>query len=63
MWKNAEVRVFRFDPETVDKESCLFEFVEPVEGAEGYSWSDKELPDDLPIEVDMNGSVEANGKL
>ena len=64
MWKNAEVRVFKFDPETVDKEICLFEFVKAVEGAEGYSWSDRELPDVDPIEVNGDGTtVEANGKL
>lgn len=63
MWKNAEVRVFKFDPETVERDSCLFEFVEPVEGAEGYGWSDKEIPDEDPIEVNGDGSLEANGKL
>lgn len=63
MWKNAEVRVFRFDPETVNDESCLFEFVEAVEGAQGYSWSDRELPDEIPIEVNGVDGAEANGKL
>lgn len=63
MWKNAEVRVFEFDPETVDKDICLLKFVEPVEGAEGYGWSDRELPDEQPIEISANGSVESNGKL
>lgn len=64
MWKNAEVRVFRFDPATVGEESCLLEFVEAVEGAEGYGWSDRELPDEVPVEVGHDGTVvEANGKL
>lgn len=64
MWKNAEVRVFKFNPETVDKDSCLLQFVEPVQGAEGYGWSDKELPDDEDtIEINGDGSAEANGKL
>lgn len=63
MWRNAEVREFRFDPETVGEESCLLEFVAEVEGAEGYGWSDRELPDQVPVEVNGDGAVEANGKL
>jgi len=63
MWKNAEVRVFTFDQSTVDQDICLFEFGDVVEGATGYSWSDKEIPDPGPIEINSDGTVEANGKL
>lgn len=66
MWKNAEVRVFEFDPETVESESCLLKFVETVPGAEGYGWSDRELPDEgegADVEINAKGEVKgaANG--
>ena len=61
MWKNAEVRMFTFDPETVDSEACLLKFEGAVNGAEGYGFGDRELLEDVEVSGEANG--EANGKL
>jgi hypothetical protein len=37
MWKNAEMRVYAFDPESVDGEDCFLRLEEVVKAAEGYA--------------------------
>ena len=59
MWKNVEVRVFRFDEKSVGSEDCFFQFEEAVEGAQGYGWRSRELDVDGDLGV-VNG---INGKI
>ena len=35
-WKNVAMRVYRFDPDTVDKDECLFVLEEAPEATRGY---------------------------
>ena len=53
MWRNAEVRIFKFDPETVERDDCYLELEEVIESAGGYG--------PTSTEIDIDG--EANGKL
>lgn len=53
MWKNAEVRVFKFDPQTVDKDECFLHLEKVIEAAGGYG----------PTSTMMDFAEEANGKL
>ena len=36
-WRNAEMRIYKFDPATVDQEECLFQLEEAPEATRGYS--------------------------
>ncbi|KAI1386563.1 phosphoglycerate mutase-like protein [Hypoxylon trugodes] len=42
-WKNAEVRIFEFDPEYVDREECYLYQKEDVAAAGGYGLTSTEL--------------------
>lgn len=35
-WRNAEVRIFKFDPKTVDTDECFLYQEEDVAAAAGY---------------------------
>lgn len=54
-WKNAEVRVFTFDPASVDSNDCFLKFQSKVEAAGGHA------PTSTAIELENDG--DANGKL
>ena len=51
MWRNAEVQVFKFDPETVNKNECFLKLEEVVEAAGGYD------PTSTDIDIVTNGKI------
>ena len=53
MWKNAEVQVFTFDPETVDQE-CFLKLKDVIEAAGGYAPTSSTKADILP---EINGKM------
>jgi broad specificity phosphatase PhoE len=61
MWRNAEMRVFTFDPETVDGEECFLQLEEIVEATGGYGHTSSEL--DIPSAPAMANGAIANGKI
>ena len=43
MWKNAEVRIFHFDPKWVEKDECYLYQEEDVAAAGGYGPTSTEM--------------------
>jgi len=50
MWRNAEVRIFKFDPEWVEKDECFLYQEEDVAAAGGYG------PTSTEIDIETSGS-------
>ena len=59
MWRNAEARVFKFDPDTVDGEECFLKLDEVLEAAGGYGPTST----DIDIDGDVGHDGGTNGKL
>lgn len=52
-WKNVEMRVYRFDPETVNRDECFFRLEEALDATRGYA------PRSTEADLDgmLNGSI------
>lgn len=52
-WKNAEMRIYKFDPTTVDGEECFFQLEQAPEATRGYDPRSSEAD----IEDMLNGKI------
>ena len=53
LWKNAEARVYEFDPQTVEKDECFVRLAEIIAFAGGYGPTSTKAD----VDNDLNGNL------